>query len=588
VEEVEPNAKALRLYLSYMFRFPGYLFMSVMFSLALAMQKTIGPLLIALALGQLIHQDIFNTGLLIATGIVYVSLLLLSFLFDWFGVAVLHDRVENKLYQDCFDYLVKQDYSFFTNRFSGSVVTQASRFAKVYTTFNDTLFFDLLPQILGVVGALSVMAYFSPQLALIIFVLWLLCLFLIYKFALQRLPMRRGAVAKESQQVGELADMIGNALTVKTFAAESREMKRYDVINMIRGRLFLASWRRAVRNAWAIEALCVVMQLIVIVGGMLAIKEGRLDIATFLLFQVYILRIIDNISRGVFTARQLEVASGDGQEMTELFEQAPLVQDKPNPEISRVKAGSIAFKNMSFQYDDANQKETLFETFNLDIMAGEKIGLVGPSGGGKTTITRLLLRFMDIQGGSIALDGQDIRDIKQTDLRRAIAYVPQEPLLFHRSIKDNIRYGKPDASDQEVITVAKKAYAHDFISQLPMGYDTLVGERGVKLSGGQRQRVAIARAMLTRAPILVLDEATSALDSHSEQLIQKALWELMKDKTAVVIAHRLSTIQRMDRIVVLDEGRIIEQGSHKELLARKGLYAKLWSHQSGGFLEEED
>ena len=225
------------------------------------------------------------------------------------------------------------------------------------------------------------------------------------------------------------------------------------------------------------------------------------------------------------------------------------------------------------------------KTFNLQIKSGEKIGLVGPSGGGKTTITRLLLRFMDIQGGAIMIDGQDIRDIKQQDLRRAIAYVPQEPLLFHRSIKENIRYGKPAASDDEIIAVAKKAFAHDFIKVLPDGYDTLVGERGVKLSGGQRQRVAIARAMLSNAPILVLDEATSALDSESERVIQKALWELMKGKTAVVIAHRLSTIQRMDRIVVLDEGKIIEQGSHKALLKQGGLYAKLWSHQSGGFID---
>jgi ATP-binding cassette subfamily B protein len=193
---------------------------------------------------------------------------------------------------------------------------------------------------------------------------------------------------------------------------------------------------------------------------------------------------------------------------------------------------------------------------------------------------------MDINDGSIKIDGQDLRDIRQQDLRAAIAYVPQEPLLFHRSIKDNIRYGRPGAGDKEIIKVAKQSFADEFVKDLPDGYDTMVGERGVKLSGGQRQRVAIARAMLKNAPILILDEATSALDSQSERLIQKALWELMKDKTAVVIAHRLSTIQRLDRIVVLDNGRVIEDGSHKDLLAQKGLYAKLWSHQSGGFLEE--
>jgi ATP-binding cassette subfamily B protein len=202
-------------------------------------------------------------------------------------------------------------------------------------------------------------------------------------------------------------------------------------------------------------------------------------------------------------------------------------------------------------------------------------------------LTRLLLRFEDVTGGEITIDGQPIEGVTQASLRRSIAYVPQEPLLFHRSIFDNISYGRLGARRKAVIAAAKRAFAHDFIEQLPKGYDTLVGERGVKLSGGQRQRVAIARAMLKNAPILVLDEATSALDSESETIIQQALWELMSDRTAVVIAHRLSTIQKMDRIIVLSDGKIIEEGSHKQLLRKKsGLYAKLWAHQSGGFIEE--
>ena len=226
------------------------------------------------------------------------------------------------------------------------------------------------------------------------------------------------------------------------------------------------------------------------------------------------------------------------------------------------------------------------DNFHLDIKPGEKIGLVGPSGGGKTTITKLLLRFMDIQDGSITIDGQDIAAISQQDLRSYIAYVSQEPILFHRSLYDNIRYGKLGATKHEVLAAARHAHADEFIDSLPEGYETLVGERGVKLSGGQRQRIAIARAMLKDAPILVLDEATSALDSESEVLIQDALWKLMESKTALVIAHRLSTIQKMDRIIVLDKGSIVEQGTHTELINQKGVYAKLWAHQSGGFLED--
>ncbi len=223
---------------------------------------------------------------------------------------------------------------------------------------------------------------------------------------------------------------------------------------------------------------------------------------------------------------------------------------------------------------------------NLEIAAGEKIGLVGHSGSGKTTLTKLLLRFNDIDGGEILIDGQNIANITQEDLRKCIAYVPQEPLLFHRTIRENIAYANPEASSKDIEEAAKKAYAQEFIEKLPKGYDTLVGERGVKLSGGQRQRVAIARAILKDAPILILDEATSALDSESEKLIQAALWELMKGRTAIVIAHRLSTIQRMDRILVLNDGEVIEQGKHAELLEKNGTYAKLWAHQSGGFIEE--
>ena len=260
------------------------------------------------------------------------------------------------------------------------------------------------------------------------------------------------------------------------------------------------------------------------------------------------------------------------------------INEPTHSEPRQMHHGAIQFKDVRFAHQDAH--DAIFQNFSLDIKPGEKIGLVGHSGSGKTTFTRLLLRYSDIQAGTITIDGQNITAVTQDDLHTSIAYVPQEPLLFHRSIRENIGYGDLGANQQEIEQAAQLAHAHEFIKQLPHGYDTLVGERGVKLSGGQRQRVVIARAMLKDAPILVLDEATSALDSESEVLIQDALWKLMEGRTAIVIAHRLSTIQKMDRIIVLEEGHIAEEGTHKELLRRGGTYAKLWAHQSGGFIDE--
>ena len=270
--------------------------------------------------------------------------------------------------------------------------------------------------------------------------------------------------------------------------------------------------------------------------------------------------------------------------MTEILQEPPAIVDHSDKQLI-VTHGAISFDSVSYAYRDAKTNEVI-RSLSLTIPAGQKIGLVGVSGAGKTTITKLLLRFDDISSGTIAIDGQDISKVTQTSLRESIAYVAQEPLLFHRSLRDNIAYARPDASEAEIIDAAQKAYATEFIDRLPRGLDTIVGERGVKLSGGQRQRIAIARAILKDAPILLLDEATSALDSESEKLIQSALTKLMHGRTSLVIAHRLSTIAKLDRIVVLDQGRVVEDGTHSELLKRDGIYARLWAHQSGGFIEE--
>jgi ATP-binding cassette subfamily B protein len=270
--------------------------------------------------------------------------------------------------------------------------------------------------------------------------------------------------------------------------------------------------------------------------------------------------------------------------MTELLHREYEVQDPENPKKLVVNDGSIEFRDVSFKYADAS--DDVFSSLNLKIKPGEKVGLVGHSGGGKSTLTRLILRFVDINNGQILIDGQDIKQTTQHELRSQIAYVPQEPILFHRTLAENINYGRIDATDKDIKEAAKLAQASQFIEDFPAGYDTLVGERGIKLSGGEKQRVAIARAMLSTAPILLLDEATSALDSKSEKLISKALDELMKNRTTIVIAHRLSTIKKLDRIIVMKDGQIVEDGNHEALVKNGSHYAELWNHQSGDFLED--
>ncbi|MEK9182475.1 MAG: ATP-binding cassette domain-containing protein, partial [Patescibacteria group bacterium] len=271
------------------------------------------------------------------------------------------------------------------------------------------------------------------------------------------------------------------------------------------------------------------------------------------------------------------------QEVVDIFDTPIDILDPKKPESLRIHEGRVVFKDVSFAYKGGN---SVLQNFNLNITPGERIGLVGRSGAGKSTITKLLLRFVDISEGDILIDGQNIKNVTQNDLRSVISFVPQESILFHRTIRENIAYSRLEATNEEVENIAKKSFAHDFIIKFPKGYDTLVGERGIKLSGGERQRIAIARAMLKNSPILVLDEATSSLDSVSEKYIQDGFEELMKGKTTIVIAHRLSTISKMDKIVVLENGNIAEMGSHRELLDRGGVYAGLWGHQSGGFLEE--
>jgi ATP-binding cassette subfamily B protein len=328
----------------------------------------------------------------------------------------------------------------------------------------------------------------------------------------------------------------------------------------------------------------VVTEFAVMYFALTAWQRGELSVGGVVLLQAYFLRLFDKLWDAGSNIRAVYEALADANEMTELLVHQHGIKDAPAADLLTGVKGAVTFDAVTFGYHSG---AAVLKDFNLSIKAGERVALVGPSGGGKSTILKLIMRLYDIQQGSIRIDGKDISTVTQDSLRAALSFVPQDPILFHRSLAENIRYAKPDATDEEVIAAARLAHAHEFIERSQHGYQTLVGERGIKLSGGERQRIAIARALLKNAPILILDEATSSLDSESEMLIQDALHTLMAGRTTIVVAHRLSTIMQMDRIVVISGGGILEEGTHEELLKEhQGTYQKLWNIQAGGFTTE--
>ena len=493
-------------------------------------------------------------------------------------------RIMYNLYNDAMQELTKKDIGFFHNNFAGSLTKKSIGYAKSFEGFMDTLSFNVLANVIPILFVIVILWRFAPLLVLVLLGMMSLVIAIIIPLTRRRKHLVNAREDASNLSAGYIADMIGNMDAVQAFAHEEFELKQHDRNVKDYMSKALKSWDY--HNSRIDMSISPLYVLINVTGLALAITFGKNAASLSVIFvtfnyYVYVTRVLFEFNR---TYRNIENAISEAAQFTELLLVPSALQEIEKPIKLDITKGAISFRNVNFTYE--NTTKPLFKQLDLDIAAGEKLALVGHSGGGKTTITKLLLRFVDISGGELLIDGQNIAHGRLKDLRDSIAFVPQEPVMFHRSIRENIRYGNLKATDDDVIAAAKKANAHEFISSLPLGYDTLVGERGVKLSGGQRQRIAIARAVIKDAPILVLDEATSALDSESEKLIQEALWKLMKDRTAVVIAHRLSTIQKMDRIVVLDKGSVAEQGSHRELLDQNGIYARLWSHQSGGFIEE--
>ncbi|MGW0029797.1 ABC transporter ATP-binding protein [Streptomyces sp. NPDC003314] len=487
------------------------------------------------------------------------------------------------LYVVGMDELFAKDSSFFHDNFAGSLTKRVLSFASRFEVFVDTLTFSVMGHVVPLLFASVVLWQYDPLL-----VVGLLTLIAFTGLCVTPLIRRRQALVAQREQAiarvsGHVADTLMNMDTVRSFAAEDREAAEHRSRVAESRRLTLRSWDY---GNLRIDTLVAPMSVLTNVLGLLlavALGGGEHGVeAVIVAFTYY-----SNATRIMFEFnqiyRRLESAMTEAGQFTELLLEPPTVLDPEAPEPLAPRGTGVRFEKVTFAHAGA---KPLFEGLDLDVPGGAKVGFVGRSGGGKTSLTRLLLRMTDVDGGRILVGGQDIGRLRQADLRSMIAYVPQDPAMFHRSLRDNIAFARPDATEAEIRRAADAAHVTEFVDGLPDGFDTMVGERGVKLSGGQRQRVALARAILRDAPILLLDEATSALDSESEILVQEALWRLMEGRTALVVAHRLSTVAGMDRLVVLDRGRIVEQGTHEALLDAEGAYAKLWRHQSGGFLDD--
>ncbi|MGW0615679.1 ABC transporter ATP-binding protein [Streptomyces sp. NPDC002788] len=546
----------------------------------------IAPLIVAKLVGDLAGDRDVTVDSTLPYVLGFAGVLLLA---EAFWRIALHclNRLDaigiEHLYVIGMDELFAKDAAFFHDNFAGSLTKRVLSFAARFEQFVDTLTFQIVGSFVPLVFGAVVLWRYEPLLVVGLLVMIALTAVLVVPLIRRRqalVDQREEAIARVA---GHVADSLMNMDTVRAFAAEEREAAEHRSRVARSRRLTIRSWDY---GNLRIDTLVAPMSVLTNAMGLLlavTLGGGAHGVeAVVVAFAYY-----SNATRIMFEFnqiyRRLESSMTEAAQFTELLLTPSTVLDPPAPEPLRPRAADIRFEKVTFAHRGGRP---LFEGLDLAVPGGAKIGLVGRSGGGKTSLTRLLLRMTDIDGGRILVGGQDISRLRQADLRGQIAYVPQDPAMFHRTLRENIAFARPDATDAEIRRAAEAAHVTEFADALPEGFDTLVGERGVKLSGGQRQRVALARAILRDAPILLLDEATSALDSESELLVQEALWRLMDGRTALVVAHRLSTVAGMDQLVVLDRGRIVEQGTHQELLTLGGAYAKLWQHQSGGFLDD--
>ena len=520
---------------------------------------------------------LFAFAMILALGAGMVVLRHVAFL----GIVRLTLKMMSDIAADTFHRVQRFSTEWHANSFAGSTVRKITRGMWALDLLNDTMLIALLPSVVVLVGTALTLAFYWPAMGLVVivgaggYVAMTAALSLAYVA-----PAARLANQWDTRLGGALADAVSCNAVVKAFGAEAREDDRLArVVKKWRGRT-RRTWVRGTYNGTA-QATALLLLRAAVVGLVLWLWwQGRAtpgDVAYVLTAFFVIQGYLRDVGMHI---RNLQRSVNDMEELVDFHAEPIGVPDRPRAEPIRIVGGAVTFDRVTFHY--RGHATPLFQELSVEIAAGEKVGLVGRSGSGKTTFVKLIQRLYDVNAGEVEIDGQDVAGATQASLRAQIAIVQQEPILFHRSLSENIAYGRPGARMAEIERAAGLANAHDFIAELPNGYQTLVGERGVKLSGGERQRVALARAFLADAPILILDEATSSLDSELELLIQEAMARLIKDRTAIVIAHRLSTIRAMDRILVFERGRIAEEGSHVELVRRdRGIYRSLFETQVG-------
>lgn len=482
-----------------------------------------------------------------------------------------------------FNHVIRHSHAYYSSVFVGALVQKLSRFQRSYDRLADSAIYHIIPTVVTLIGVVIVLFRENVIIALGMLAWVILLVALNYFFSQWMLRYGIYRAALDSRVTGQTADMFTNQAAIEAHGTYAVEMAKHAALAKKQMHVAAFTWNTSSLFRGTQELSIYGVKFAVFAVGIILWMRGDFSLGMFMLLHAYVFQITDRLWAFGQVVRDIYESFADAKEMTEAMRRPHDIVEKKDAVALMHVNGKIVFSGVSFNHHHKDVINDLSVTIN----PGERIALVGSSGAGKSTLAKLISRVYDVDKGSITLDGVDLRDLTVESLKHAIADVPQDPALFHRSLMENIRYGRQDASDEEVIAAAKLAHCHEFIMRVPQGYAALVGERGVKLSGGERQRVAIARALLKNAPVLVFDEATSSLDSESEKLIQDALVKLMKGRTTITIAHRLSTICRMDRILVLDKGALVEDGTHDELLRKGGVYYRHWTLQQSGFIAGE-